>query len=194
MYSDTAISTLANRIGFGPAEGVGVEVAEDLILGTSGRTLPFFHRLATLKNIYHTVEKPIMEDVEFNAFLQLLRDNAARQVLSAVLDRHKNYKPEEDYSQLIIDRPAIFDDALGYAMASTVIEQLIATSRSNYIESSAKLSYQQLKMELEGVVDDNGRVRAKGLKREQTYAIDQAIAAIFKQTKMFGIFDASDIW
>lgn len=195
MYNEAAISVLENRIGFGPAEiPATVEVADSHIVGTSGRSLPFFHKLATLKNIYNTVEKPNMGTVEFNAFLQMMKTNAVRQVLSAVLDRHKDYKPEDDYSQMIIDRPAIFDDAIGYTLASAVVEQLISTSRSNYIESSAKLSYQQLKMEVEGIVDDSGRLRAKGLKREQTYAIDQAIDAIFIKTASFGIFNASDIW
>lgn len=195
MYSDAAISALEDRIGFGPAElPATVEVTQTHVLGTSGRVLPFFHKLATLKNIYNTVEKPNMGTTEFNAFLQLMKANAVKQVLSAVLDRHKKYQPEEDYSELILSRLAIFDDAIGYTLASAVVEQLIATSRSNYIESSAKLSYQQLKMEVEGVVDENGRLRAKGLKREQTYAIDQAIAAIFQTTDMFGIYNASNIW
>lgn len=195
MYSNAAISTLEDRIGYGLAElPAGVVVVDSHINGTSGRVLPFFHKLATLKNIYHTVETPLMDTVKFNAFLQLMKTNAVRQVLSAVLDRHKKYKPEEDYSEMIISRPAIFDDAIGYTLASAVVEQLISTSRSNYVESSAKLSYQQLKMEVEGIVDENGRVRAKGLKREQTHAIDQAIAAIFQTTGVFGIFNASDVW
>lgn len=194
MYSQAAITTLEERIGFGPGDTSLPEVTESHILGTSGRTLPFFHKLATLKNIYNTVEKPNMNATEFNAFLQLMKENAVRQVLSAVLDKHKEYRPEHDYSELIINRPAIFDDAIGYVMASTVVEQLIATSRSNYIESSAKLSYQQLKMENDGVVDDNGRIRVKGLKREQFSAINAAADAIFKVTGVFGIFNASDIW
>lgn len=192
MYSEAAIESLVNRIGFGRADISGVDVSQTHILGTSGRTLPYFHKLATLKNIYNTVEKPNMTSEEFNAFLEEMKSNAARQVLSAVLDRHKKYLPEYDYSEMIINRQAIFDDALGYSMASAVIEQLIATSRSNYIESSAKLSYNQLKMEIEGVVDDSGRLRAKGLKREQTYAIRQAISAIFQSE--IQIFDASDVW
>ena len=194
MYSEAAIQVLEARIGFGSNDIEGVDVAGEHLLGTSGRTLPYFHKLATLKNIYHTAEDVNMTTEEFNNFLADMKSNVARQVLTAVLDRNKKYRPEHDYSDLIIGRPAIFDDAIGYTLASTVVEQLIATSRSNYIESSAKLSYQQLKMELEGVVDDSGRLRARGLKRDQIYAIDQAIKAIFTDTGVFGIFNASDVW
>lgn len=192
MYSESAITSLVKRIGFGPMEVDGVVVAPEHVSGTSGRTLPFFHKLATLKNIYNTVEMPNMNSGEFNAFLAQMKRDAVLGVLSAILDRHKNYQPAEDYSELILGRPGIFDDAIGYTLASTVIEQLISTSRSNYIESSAKLSYQQLKMEIDGVVDDSGRIRVKGLKREVAYSIRQAISAIFKSEVQ--IFDASHIW
>ena len=195
MYSNAAIVALENRIGFGQANlPSGVDVSQTHILGTSGRTLPFFHKLATLKNIYHTTEMPVMTSDQFNSFLAEMKANVVRQVLSVVLDRHRKYRPEHDYSQTIISRPAIFDDAIGYTMASTVVEQLIATSQHNYIESSAKLSYQQLKMEIEGVVDDSGRLRAKGLKREQTHANQQAADAFFHIDERFIIENASDIW
>ena len=192
MYSEIAIASLVNRIGFGRADTIDIEVDPVHTTGTSGRTLPFFHKLATLKNIYNTAEKPVMTSVEFNDFLAQMKLDAVKGALSAILDRHTEYQPDEDYSDLILTRPGIFDDAIGYTLASTVVEQLISTSRSNYLESSAKLSYQQLKMEIDGVVDDSGRIRVKGLKREQLYAVKQAISAIFKGKVQ--IFDATDVW
>lgn len=195
MYSSAAILVLENRIGFGQANlPSGIVVSDVNTIGTSGRTLPYFHKLATLKNIYYTTEEPLMDSTKFNETLLELKSNVARQVLSVILDRHKEYRPDEDYSQRIISRPAIFDDAIGYTMASVVIEQTISTSQHNYVESSAKLSYQQLKMELEGVVDDNGRVRARGLKHERLHAIEQAADAFFHTTEEITIYDASDIW
>jgi len=192
MYSSASISILEERIGFGRADLEDVTVDPQHLVGTSGRTLPYFHRLATLKNIYKTVEKPTMDSAEFNAYLEQMKVDAVKHVLSAILDRHRLYVLERDYSDIIIGRPELFDGAVGYALAISAIEQMVSTSRSNYIETSAKLSYQQLKMELEGVVDDAGRVRSVGLKQELHHSIRQAIRAIFKEGVK--IFDASDVW
>lgn len=178
MYSTESILSLEDRIGFGALE-ISVEVIPAHRVGTSGRELPFFHRLANLRNIYATAEESFSSETNFNAHLLQLKKDAVKHVLTSIFELHKDYLPSEDYSELLLERPMLFDDAIGYTLAVSTIEQMMSTNRSNIEERNAKLAVDKLRMELEGVKDSYGNVQMNGLKREQYYAIKKAVEIIF---------------
>lgn len=178
MYSPESILFLENRIGFGALE-VAVPVAISLRDGTSGRELPSFHALANLRNIYATVEDSLVNEPFFNDHLFQMRKDAVAKVLTSIFKLHRDYIPTADYSYLLLDRPELFDDAVGYTLAVSAIEQMMSTNRSGIEERNAKLAVDKLRMELEGVKDAYGNVQMNGLKREQFYAIRKATDIIF---------------
>ena len=178
MYSPESISYLENRIGFGALE-IAVPVDPVLRDGSSGRELPSFHQLATLRNIYATVEESLVNEPDFNDHLFQMRKDAVAKVLTSIFKLHKDYIPTADYSALLLDRPELFDDAIGYSLAVSAIELMMSTNRSNIVERNAKLAVDKLRMELEGVKDAYGTVQMNGLKREQYYAIRKAVEIIF---------------
>src|SRR5690606_693716 len=178
MYSAESILYLENRIGFGQME-IAVPVDPTLRDGTSGRELPFFHRLAILRNIYATVEESLISEPDFNEHLWQMRKDAAAHVLTSIFKLHKDYIPTADYSYLLLDRPELFDDAMGYTLATSAIEQMMSTNRKGIEERNAKLAVDKLRMELEGVKDAYGNVQMNGIKREQFYAIRKATDIIF---------------
>lgn len=178
MYSAESISFLEDRIGFGALE-IPVTVSPVHKTGSSGRELPFFHRLASLRNIYATAEESFSSETNFNAHLLQFKKDAVKHVLSSIFDKNKDYLPLFDYSFWLLDRPMLFDDAIGYTLAVSSIEQMMSTNRSNIEERNSKLAVDKLRMELEGVKDAYGNVQMNGLKREQYYAIKKAVEVIF---------------
>ena len=178
MYSPESIAYLENRIGFGALE-IAVPVDPSLREGTSGRELHSFHKLATLRNIYATVEESLTDEPLFEDYLFQMRKDAVAKVLTSVFKLQKDYIPTADYSNLMLDRPELFDDAVGYTLAVMAIEQMMSTNRSNIEERNSKLAVDKLRMELEGVKDAYGTVQMNGLKREQFYAIRKAVEIIF---------------
>jgi hypothetical protein len=56
----------------------------------------------------------------------------------------------------------------------------MSSNRSNCIERNAKLSYQNLKIELEGIKNDNGHQMAVGIRQQLQKAVKDAQKAIFK--------------
>ena len=102
-----------------------------------------------------------------------------REVLTAIIDQNVLSEEIVDYSSTIINRPRIFDDAIGYSIAIKCLELFVSSSRKNLAERNAKLSYQNLKMELEGVRNESGHLVAKGLIMRKEFAIRQAQKILF---------------
>lgn len=182
MYSSESILYLQNRIGFGTVK-IAVTVEPSNQEGSSGRLLSSFHKLATLKKIYDTTTEINMPKEEFNVYLEELKKQAALRILSEILDKNYSYKPEYDYSDTILKRTELFDDALGYSMAIAVIEQQLAVERSNNEQRKASEVFQKLKLELEGVKDAYGNVIARGLYSSFYYAHRNASNIIFRKEK-----------
>ncbi|MFC5046901.1 hypothetical protein [Aquimarina hainanensis] len=131
-----------------------------------------------------------MESVPFNEYLKQLKTDTVYFVLGRILDTHEDYQYEKDYSKLIIERPQIFDDAIGYRVACKSIEQMISTNRRNATVRQAEGAYQALKIELEGLKVD-GDVRSVGIKSDLRNAIRKAQKVIFPKRI---IIDNAKIW
>lgn len=181
MYSELSIESLATRIGWEkPLDtAFAIEIDEEVLSADSERKVNSFHQLVTVENVYAAVPEIDMEVVSFNGFLSSIRKQSVMEVLTAVFDQHTSYDEVVDYSQIIISRPRLFDDAIGYCIAIKMLELFISSGRKNLSDRNAKLSFQSLKLDLEGVRNDGGFYVAKGIKYELKSAITKAQKVIF---------------
>lgn len=181
MYSELSIASLVTRIGWEkPLDtAFAIEIDEEVLSADSERKVNSFHQLVTVENVYAAVPEIDMEVVSFNDFLSSIRKQSVMEVLTAVFDQHTSYDEVVDYSQIIISRPRLFDDAIGYCIAIKMLELFISSGRKNLADRNAKLSFQSLKLDLEGVRNDGGFYVAKGIKYELKSAITKAQKVIF---------------
>lgn len=181
MYSEISISTLIDRIGWEKSlnSDVGIIVDSANTTATSLRKVNSFHSLASVENIHSAVAEVNMEETKFNEFLSSIRQQSVREVATAILDQHHLYEEAFDYSNTIILKPRIFDDAIGYTIAIKCLELFISTGRKNLTERSSALTFQTLKVELEGARNDNGHFIAKGIVYKRERAIEKAQKIIF---------------
>jgi len=181
MYSDESIDVLETRIGWEKPLDTDfvLELDEEVLTADSERKVNSFHQLVTVENLYAAVPEIDMEVAEFTGFLSSLRKQSVLEVLTAIFDKNEQYIETVDYSELILSRPRLFDDAIGYCIAIKGLELFIASSRSNLLERNAKLSFQNLKLELEGIRNDRGFFVAKGIEYKFKTAILSAQNILF---------------
>lgn len=181
MYNEQSITSLVTRIGWEkPLDtAFAITIDEEVLLADSERKVNSFHQLVTVENVYAAVPEIEMEAVKFNGFLSSIRKQSVLEILTAIFDKNEMYVEDTDYSNLIISRPRLFDDAIGYCIAIKVLELFVSSSRNNLLERNAKLSFQSLKIELEGVRNDGGFFVAKGINYKMERAIQKAQKILF---------------
>ena len=178
-YNVSAIQVLEDRIGFGSDAAIDIDIVDLLQNGSSSRLYSYYHKLVSLENLYATVTPIDMDVTDFEAYLQQLVVDSVRASLTLVLDQHSRYVAENDYSDLITQKPQLFDDVIGYTLAKQGLEQMVATTRLNNEQRNANLSYQKLKVELEGITNDRGLIISKGLQGKLNKAVRKAQRVIF---------------
>ena len=185
MYSEIAISTIANRIGWGKpqTDGFVIDLDEAIQNGTTKRNFQSFHQLVTVENILAAIPNPSIDDDDFNAKLEEIRNNAAISVLTLIIDLNPNSILSKDYSNTIISNPALFDEALGYKVAISVLELFISTERENFSTRSAQMAISSLKLELEGWKNEAGITVANGLGQKLDKAVTMATERLFPKNK-----------
>jgi hypothetical protein len=181
MYNEQSITSLETRIGWEKSldTDFAIELDEEVLTAASERKVNSFHQLVTVENVYAAVPKTDMEAVDFNGFLLSVRKQAVSEVLTKILDQNDQYVEETDYSDLILERPKLFDDAIGYCIVIKMLELFVSSNRSNLLERNAKLSFQNLKIELEGLRNDGGFYVATGVKFEYKKAIADTQKILF---------------
>jgi hypothetical protein len=181
MYSELSITALETRIGWEkPLDSdFGLTINEEVLSATSGRKVNSFHQLVTIENVYAAVPEVNMEADDFNGFLASVRKQSVAEILTAIFDQHTSYDEAVDYSQTIITKPRLFDNAIGYCIAIKMLELFISSNRKNLVDRNAKLTFQSLKLDLEGVRNDGGFYVAQGIKYELKSAITKAQKVIF---------------
>lgn len=181
MYNEPSIASLETRIGWEkPLDtAFAIELDEEVLTADSERKVNSFHQLVTVENVYAAVPEIEMEAEDFNGFLSSIRRQSVIEVLTAILDKNEQYIETVDYSELILARPRLFDDAIGYCIAIKALELFISSSRNNLLERNAKLSFQNLKIELEGVRNDGGFFVAKGIIYKMERAIQKTQNILF---------------
>lgn len=180
MYSQEAIDALTNRIGWSElSSGLPFGLSDENKTSDSGKTFNFYHSMVLVDNIYSAVPDKDIEETEFNEFISEARKQAVLNALTSILDTHRDYDPKKDYSNTILERKALFDDAIGYSVAQKIIEMFLTTSRKNFFERNASMSYQILKIELEGARDEKGNLVTKGLAQKLSGSIAKAREILF---------------
>lgn len=181
MYSEQSIETISNRIGWGKPQldGFAITLSEANENGTSKRNFQSFHQLVTVDNVLAAVPNNAISYEDFNAKLFEIRDNAARAILTMIIDLNPNSILETDYSDIIINNPVLFDDAIGYKVAISVLELFVSTERENFSARSSQLSISSLKLEIEGWKNESGITVANGLGQKLNKAIEMAANKLF---------------
>jgi hypothetical protein len=181
MYSEQSIAVLTKRIGWDTALPVNLSIAidQDNSTASSGRKVNTFHQLATVENMYWAVPEVNMDQLKFNTFLSSIREQSVREVLTEILDQHHLYDQNIDYSNTILENSKLFDDAIGYTIAVKCLELFVTSTRSNATERSNAMSFNTLKIELEGAKNDNGHFIAKGIVYKKESAIKKTQRILF---------------
>jgi hypothetical protein len=181
MYSESAITELINRVSWGLPQDASfvIELNNSNKTGTSGRNFQAFHQLATVENVFAAIEEVAANEEEFNAVLSDIRKQAVLSILPMIMDKHDDYDSNVDYSNTIIEKAVLFDDAIGFKVAISVLELFMSTKRRNFSELNTKMAISNLKLEVEGFRNENGALVAKGLSQKLEYSIHKASKKIF---------------
>lgn len=188
MYSESSILSLVERIGFGQDRLINIDDSNKI--GKSGRLFSFYHKLVTVKNLYETVEEANMKENDFNSYLTQLKIDSVKAILTDIFNKNMLYQNAFDYSDTIINRPELFDDAIGYSVAISSIQQMITSPRINATVRRAEGAYQALKIELEGLKVD-GIVRSVGIKSDLKESIQKVTEILFPDPL---IVDSKSVW
>ena len=185
MYSNETIVSLSERMGFGTPleEGFSIELDEANSVGSTGRLFKSFHQLVTVDNIFASLpDLGADATTKFNAILEDLRNQATLEVVPLIMDKHQDYDNAVPYDSIMEQNAILFDDAIGFKVAMMVLELFMTTKESNFAERNAKLSINNLKLELEGFRSDSGVLVARGLVQKFDRAVSKASAKIFPFT------------
>ena len=183
MYSESSKILISKRVGWdNPANSlISVSIDSENLIATSGRRVNSFHQLANVLNLFHTVDEKFTDNTEFNNLLKEIRLQAAIEVMNKILDQHHCYDFEFDYDKKLVKYQSLFDEPLGYLMAIKCIETYLSSNRSNYIERNTKLGFEMLKIELEGVKNEQGITISQGLNSKFYSSIKKAQNKIFPE-------------
>ena len=180
MYSQETINLFNNSIGWSVPTDLPVTIDDEIKLPNAVLKFNGFHGLVSLSNLIHTVDESLTGATEFNKLLLELRNQCILFSLTWILDKHPDYVDNESYDAVILQKSKLFEEVIGLLMTIKILELYMSSNRSNYIERNAKLSYQNLKIELEGIKNDNGHQMAVGIRQQLQKAVKDAQKAIFK--------------
>lgn len=183
MYTDCSKILISKRVGWDfPTDSLfPIDINEENRTATSGRLVNSFHQLATVDNLYHTINEVLTSENRFNEELKSMRLQAAIEVLNRTLDQHHCYDYSKDYDQKIEKYQSLFDEPLGNLLAIKCLELFIGSNRSNTVERNSKLAYQLLKVELEGVKNESGITISHGLNSKFYSSIKRAQKILFPE-------------
>jgi hypothetical protein len=99
--------------------------------------------------------------------------------LTLIIDLNPNSILDSDYSDIVITNPVLFEDAVGYKVAISVLELFISTERLNTTERAAQMAISSLKLEIEGWKNESGITVANGLGQKLNKAVAMASNKLF---------------
>lgn len=183
MYSESSKIVISKRVGWNYPVGslFPIDLTEENRTATSGRYVNSFHQLASIENLHATISENLTSETRFNEQLNSMRLQATSEVLNKILDQHSCYDFDKDYDAIIEKYQSLFDEPLGYLLAIKCMEIFVSSNRSNAIERNSKLSYQLLKVELEGVKNESGITISHGLNAKFHSAIRKAQKKLFPE-------------
>lgn len=179
MYSQEVINTLKSSIGWSVNPDLPIVISDNVEIPGSSLKYNHFHELVSLLSLYHTVDESKLTSQDFNKLLSELSSQCVQFSLTAILEKSPLYDDVKNYDNIILTKKSLFQDVMGLYMSIKVFEIYMASNRSNYIERNAKLSYQNLKIELEGVKNEGGFQVAVGIRQQLYKAVKHAQEVIF---------------
>lgn len=195
MYSETSISLLSNRIKWrAPLEAEYANILEnDIKASDTDKAFQDVHKTVTIHNIHGTQPDSDISNADFNVYLRRMMRICANKVLEDVFSLNKRAVVSVDYDSMINDNIEVFDEPLKLYMAIQTIQLIISTTRSNLDERILKLSYNKLKVELEGAKNENGKIVSVGLFYLYSKSINNVIDILFpKEDKV--IIQSLNAW
>lgn len=191
MYSNLALQTIVDRIAWkAPFDSTEIILSSANLTGYSGRSFDTFHEIVTVENIKDTIRNTDISNDDFNTVLYDLKRQGVLKVFNQVFDENERaYFSENylgirsdisgtDYSDLIIRRKQVFDNAYGLQVAINVLEIQKTTSRSNLNERAMK-EFLNIQYELDGYFNGEGVLISKGLYAKRNDAIQKVIDILF---------------
>lgn len=210
MYSQEAILTVVNRVGWSaPTEMTSIALTAENSRSDSGRFFNSFHALMTPGNVLDTMPDPTTDNDVLNDFLFSIKKQAVLQVFSFVFDQNERAYWTDgccggnvdisgtDYSDMIITKSSVFDQAYGLQATVTSLQNMISTARSNRNERVIKESIPTIEAALNGYYDAEGKQVVKGLNGQLHAAINKAIDILFpkeRKEKQPIIRNRTNIW
>ena len=194
MYSQNSIELLTDRVGWADIQESAdfpIELSFENLTKTSGRTFDSFNSLVLPDNVYYAVVEDFTEETRFNDFLFDVKKQNVISVLTKIMNQNDLYCDSFDYDKTIETKAHLFDEPIGLSVACQMIEMFISTTRKNFNERNAKFAFQNLKIELEGVRNENGYKVALGVKDRLNYSIRRASDIIFPRPI---VVDSKKIW
>jgi len=198
MYNETTIQSRIDRIGWSQAiEPSPLTVDAENATAVSGRFYDSFHALNTVENVYACISNLEANDTTVNEFLYKMKRDAVLEVLNRVFDLNPlAYRATQEingktvtslgyaieYDGAVISHPSLFDEAIGYSMTIKCLQLFLTTKRSNIEESTISLSYDQMKLELEGMVNEYGKLVVSGSIQKFESAVARIIQILFPTT------------
>lgn len=193
MYNTESINVLIDRVGWANViEPSDIVVSEENLTSTSGRLFNSFHQLVTVENVFSAIPNKNANVQELNGKLYELKRQSVLDVLHKVYDMNLlatsathngftslNYLVGQDYSNIIIERSPVFDEAIGIRIAIKALELMLTTSRSNINTSNAKYSYNAIREALDGSFTAEGKLLSYGLYAKYNKVINDTINVLF---------------
>lgn len=196
MYNQTTKQLLVDRIGWKQP----TEVDTDLVLSTenkestSGQFFNSFHPTCLAENVYYCIQNDLVDVAELNDVLYQMKIDSVNEVLKKVFDTNPlaNYASLQgvisinyalEYDVLISSKNTVFDEAIGWSMASRCLRLFLTTNRSNAIETNIGMTYDLMKYELDGIKNEYGRSVGKGTIDNFEAAINNVIMVLFPTYK-----------
>lgn len=191
MYNPSSIDVLINRIGWYDAmPPTSLVIDAGNTQTESGVYANSFHSLATVENVYASLDNKSATNDTLNDILLKIKRDAVVDVLSKVYNLNTratarfnnlieslNYLP--DYTDSIIVNKQYFDETLGLSMAVKALEYLRLTNRSNSNTTNPKLREEELFIALNGAYTQEGRALTKGLYAQYRESLGNLIDVLF---------------
>jgi hypothetical protein len=201
MYSNTAQNALRGIIGWTqPIEPNELSITLDPsnVESTLGKYFDGFHTLATPENVAYCIRQDQISNPDLNAKLLQMKEDAVKEVLRKIFDTNPLAKYAElqgvqsinwasSYDTLISENLAVFEEAIGHSMASRCLQLFLNSPRSNETETRIGMTYGLMKIELDGLRNEYGRMIGDGTIAKMEAAITNAINVLFPTIKGAGI-------
>ncbi|MCH2231673.1 MAG: hypothetical protein MK105_15165 [Crocinitomicaceae bacterium] len=184
MYSQNSISVLSSRIKwYAPTDHEYANILDDTnTAGEFDKAFQDVHKNVTIQNIHCTQPNANISKSDFNKYLKRMSITASQKVIQDVFDLNEKADRSKNYDELISYNISIFDNAIMLNVGIQVLQLIISTNRINLTETIQKLSYNKLKVELEGATNDNGIVVSVGLNYKYYKSITKVKEILFPQS------------